>query len=385
MLTSMVDRRLQWEEPEAEGELFAGTIPVTLLTGFLGSGKTTLLNSLLSDERMRDAAVIVNEFGSVSVDHDLVHAGSERYVVTSTGCLCCTATSDVRTSLSELQEMAHLRGSRPFSRVIVETTGLADPAPIVNSLIPGGAPAIGYRNRGIDRSFRLANIVTTLDAVDGQATLDRHMQAWKQLAFADHVVLTKGDLLTETEAAERAAYWSATLGNMNPAARLHNRQAAAFDPVSLIGAGFYSPSGKADDVIGWLALEDVEMHGDHRHDPNRHGDIQALQLISGQALDAATMDAFLSILVSQAGSGLLRLKGLVALGDDAERPLVVHAVQHRLYPSIRLECWPSDDRRTRLVLIGASMPREPIRKLFDAVVKHSQKRRTGRRRFWGVG
>lgn len=168
------------------------TIPVTLLTRFLGSGKTTLLNQMLADRRMRHAAVIINEFGSVSLDHDLVHKGSERYVVTTTGCLCCTATSDVRTSLFELQEMVHRGEAHPFDRVIVETTSLADPAPIVNSLVPGGAPSLGFRDHTIAKSFRLSNVVSTFDAEAGEAALDQHIEAWKQVAFADDVVIDGG-------------------------------------------------------------------------------------------------------------------------------------------------------------------------------------------------
>lgn len=301
-----------------------GIVPVTLLTGFLGSGKTTLLNRMLADERMKGAAVVVNEFGSVAVDHDLVHKGSERYVVTTTGCLCCTATSDVRASLFELQETARRGEADPFDRVIVETTGLADPAPIVNSLIPGGAPAAGFRDHAVARGFRLANVLATYDAEAGEAALDGHIEAWKQLAFADDVVITKSDLAPEGISGVRAR-----LANLNPFARLHDCRHAGFDPVPLLGAGSYTPGGRLEDVAGWLAMEGMGEHAAHDHDPDRHGDVGALRLRADEPLDPKAVETFLTVLTGQRQSGLLRLKGLLALGDDPARPLVVHAVQHR--------------------------------------------------------
>lgn len=346
------------------------TIPVTLLTGFLGSGKTTLLNRMLADERMKGAAVVINEFGSVAVDHDLVHRGSERYVVTTSGCLCCTATSDVRSSLFDLQEMVSKGEAHPFDRVIVETTGLADPAPIVNSLIPGGAPATGFRDQAVARAFRLSNVVATFDADAGKAALDGHIEAWKQIAFADDVVLTKGDL-----APDRGSSARVQLAALNPHAKLHDRHHPGFDPIALMGCGSYAPTGRPEDVAGWLAMEGADTHEAHDHDPDRHGDVRALQLRTDELLASKAVETFLSILTGQRQSGLLRLKGLLALADDPSRPMVVHAVQHRLYPAMRLDCWPSQDRTSRLILVGTGLPVEPIRKLFDTLAGP-------RRRWW---
>lgn len=151
-------------------------VPVTLLTGFLGSGKTTLLNYILSDPRMTGTAVIVNEFGSVSIDHELVHAGRETYFRTTTGCICCTATGDIRASLYELHEARLIGESPPILRVVIETTGLADPAPIINSLIAGGAPAMGLRDHVVARQFYLSGVITTFDVIAGPQTLDAHME-----------------------------------------------------------------------------------------------------------------------------------------------------------------------------------------------------------------
>nr|WP_321523932.1 GTP-binding protein [uncultured Cohaesibacter sp.] len=348
----------------------SGTTPVILLTGFLGSGKTTLLNRLLADDRMVGTAVVVNEFGSISVDHDLVHPGREGYVMTSSGCLCCTASSDVRTSLYELHE-ARRKGEIPhFDRVIIETTGLADPAPIINSLIPGGAPAFGMRDHIVARAFTLTGVITTFDAENGNNCMDEHFECWKQLAFADHIVITKSDLASGQTDRRRVS-------QLNSSALLHDCQSADFDPVSLIGEQSYSATGKPEDVIGWLAMEQYADPDEHAHDhhPNRHGaDITALPLTHDEPLDPAGVERFLKTLTSHPDVRLLRLKGLFALSDDPTRPLVAHAVQHKLYPTVRLECWPDEDVSSRIILIGNKLPVAPVRELFDALKPKQQRK-----------
>ena len=336
-------------------------MPVTLLTGFLGSGKTTLLNALLADPRFAGTAVIVNEFGTVPVDHDLVRTGSETYFRTTIGCICCTATSDIRVSLHELHAARLAGGIPPVSRVIVETTGLADPAPIVNSLIPGGAPALGLRDHVVARQFYLSGVVTTFDALAGRAMLDTFMEGWKQLAFADHIVLTKTDIVGDGPHAD-------ALRGLNPAARIHDCHDPGFRLETLFGARPYSTQDKAEDVSGWLAMEALAAHPQHGHDPNRHGDaVEAIGLEHDAPFDPPSVMTFLELVTSNTGSGLLRLKGLFAVTDEPARPVVAHAVGHRLYPLQRLERWPNGDRRTRLVLIGQQMPAGPIRALFAAV------------------
>ncbi|WP_245415464.1 CobW family GTP-binding protein [Hoeflea marina] len=340
-----------------------GSVPVTLLTGFLGSGKTTLLNALLADPRMAGTAVIVNEFGTVAIDHGLVSTGAETVLRTTTGCICCTATSDIRQSLHDLHEAGIDAGKPAISRVVIETTGLADPAPVINSLIAGGAPVTSLRDQVVARHFRLAGVITAFDVINGRASLDSFLEGWKQLAFADHVVLTKTDM------ADGPHDWAAELAPLNPAARFHDSHKAGFDLHALVGAGSYSTAGKAEDVPGWLAMEALVRHGDHAHDPSRHGDgIGAFSLAHDVPLRPEAAETFLRIVTSTIGSGLLRLKGLFCLADDPERPLAAHAVQNRLYPLQRLDAWPDGDRRSRVVLIGRDMPEKPIRDLFAVLV-----------------
>lgn len=345
-------------------------VPVMLLTGFLGSGKTTMLNDLLANPAMADTAVIVNEFGTVPIDHSLVRTGSERYFRTTTGCICCTATSDIRTSLFELHEAQRLGEAPAVSRIVIETTGLADPAPIINSLIAGGAPAMGLRDHVVARHFYLAGVITAFDVIAGRATLDSFMEGWKQLAFADHIVLTKTDI------AEKQASWAEELSGLNPIATFHDRHETSFHFEDLIGDRPYSTQGKAEDVPGWLTMETLSYHSEHLHDPNRHGDeVEAISLTHNVPLDPRSVMTFLEIVTSNANSGLLRLKGIFALADDPERPVVAHAVQHRLYPLHRLDCWPDGDGSTRVVLIGQDMPQKPIRDLFDVLAPRASRKR----------
>ncbi|WP_434287504.1 CobW family GTP-binding protein [Celeribacter sp. SCSIO 80788] len=335
-----------------------GRIPVYLLTGFLGAGKTTLLNRLLAQPGMQDTALIINEFGLVPVDHDLVREGQERPVVTTTGCICCSVGSDLRRSLDSLL-VGRRRGELPpFSRVIVETTGLADPAPIINSLIPGGITAVSLSDHAVARAFELASVLTVVDVEGIGAALAQHPESLRQIAFADQIVLSHTD---QTSAGD----WPERLRALNPSLRFVDAARDGVDPKLLLRPGSYSAFGKGEDVSAWLAAEaGREAGGGHFHDLNRHGDVLAVPLTSDQPLDRDALRRFLNRLVTTPGNGVLRIKGLVALKEAPERPAVIHVVQHRIYPMSELERWPEGMRESRLVVIGTGLDAEALRRQF---------------------
>lgn len=336
-----------------------GHIPVFLLTGFLGAGKTTLLNRILEMAAFQDTALVINEFGLVAVDHDIVREGSERPMVTTTGCICCTVGSDLRSSLDQLLVGRKDGSLPPFRRVIVETTGLADPAPIINSLIPGGIRAMALRDHAVARAFRLSSVITMVNVEGIEAALADHPESLRQIAFADHLVLTRTQ--------EGGSDWPARLQALNGAARLHDAAAPGFDPVALLEPGSYSAFGKGEGVADWLAAEAGHDHGGHFHDLNRHGNVRAIPLMRNDPVPETALQQFLVRLTSTPGIGLLRIKGLVALQDDPSSPVVVHAVGHRLYPVTRLETWPDGPTTTRLVVIGTNLDEARIRGQFDAL------------------
>jgi G3E family GTPase len=335
-------------------------LPVYLVTGFLGAGKTTLLNRLLDDPTLQDTALIINEFGLVPVDHDLVQQGSERPMLTTSGCICCTAGSDLRSSLDRLLAGRKDGSLPPFRRVIVETTGLADPAPILNSLIPGGLPAMGLRDHMVARAFRLSSVITVVNVAGIEAALDNHPESLRQIAFADHLVLTRSAEVTP----DKAEAVRARLRSLNASAQIHDSNAEGFAPAALLKAGSYSAFGKGENVADWLSAETGHDACGAFHDVNRHGSVTALPLTADAPLPPEAVQSFLNALCLSTDNGLLRIKGLVALSDNPAAPVLVHAVGHKLYPLQRLEAWPNGDARTRLVVIGTRLDTTGIQEQF---------------------
>jgi G3E family GTPase len=302
-------------------------IPVTLLTGFLGAGKTTLLNRLLREPEMAGTAVLINEFGEIGLDHLLVERLDEDTVLLAAGCLCCTIRGDLARALRDLAQRP-----QPITRVVIETTGLADPAPILQTLM--GDPLLL-------RDYRLDGVVTLVDAVHGMATLDDQPEALRQAAVADRIVITKTDLADP-------APLSARLAALNPMAPI---LAGEVEAAQLINAGPFSADGKLPQITDWIAASGHHHHH-HHHDVNRHdARIRALCLRFSAPLPWEGLASYLEMMAMTQGQHVLRMKAVLNL-QGQRGPVVMHGVQHSFHPPRMLESWPEgDDRSSRLVFI----------------------------------
>ncbi len=323
--------------------------PVTILTGFLGSGKTTLLNQLLEDPSLNDTAIIINEFGQVSIDHLLVRHASEKIAVLANGCVCCSVAGELVQALRDLY-FKRANGEIPaFKRVVIETTGLADPAPIMHTLIE--MPLVVAR-------YALSGVITTVDTTHALTQLAAHREAVKQVAVADRIVLTKCDLAGEAEINTVIA----KLNALNPSAALLR---APPEPATLFDTGLYQANAKTPDVKRWLGEAAFRPIGS----ATAHSDgIRTFVVCYDAPLVWDALADALATLADTCGDKLLRMKGIVNMAGET-KPGAIHAVQHTLYPAATLPAWPDDDRTTRLVFITRDADEAFIRATLDAFVK----------------
>jgi G3E family GTPase len=344
-------------------------IPVMMLTGFLGSGKTTLLNAWLRSDDLANAAVIVNEFGEVGIDHALIASSNDNTIELSTGCLCCTVRGDLVDTLRELMVKRAKGEVRAFDRLVIETTGLADPAPVIQALM----------TFPVARRFRLKQIVTTVDAVNGERTLDRQPESLKQAAVADDIVVTKTDL--PGEALEQL---KARLRKLNPGARLHYSSIDNItSPNDLAAADIYDPATKSEDVARWLNFEahghaHADHHGHehghnhthehaHRHDVNRHdAQIGSFCLEYDEPLHWEHVSTWLDALIMAHGDDVLRVKGIMSV-IGRNRPIVVQAVQRLFHPPFELAEWPAGERKSRIVFITRGLSPDYVVSVLDTI------------------
>ena len=337
----------------------APSIPTLLLTGFLGSGKTTLLNALLRAPDMRETAVLVNEFGEIGIDHLLVESLAEDIVLLNAGCLCCTIRGDIVESLASLHQRRAEGAVPAFRRVVIETTGLADPAPILHTLLSHEA----IRDR-----YRVDAIMTTVDAVNGDRHLTEHDESVRQVAVADRLLITKTDI-----AGRRAIdALRSRLTAINPGASILEVVDGAVDPAGLIDRALFDLSGKSPDVARWL-IEASEGSDDHRDGGHgRHDDrIRQSSMEADGAIEAHRLIGWIERLLEMHGDKVLRVKGVFNLaGSDV--PVVVHGVQHVFHPLARLSCWPDGDRRSRIVIIARDLPMAPVEESFRRSVLPQQ-------------
>ncbi|RJS93234.1 GTP-binding protein [Salinisphaera sp. Q1T1-3] len=348
-------------------------IPITLLTGFLGSGKTTLLNGLVRQPAMSRTLVIINEFGEIPLDHQLFSATEDIELVTlDSGCLCCAVRGDLVRTLRDLPGRFSRGGQRFFDRVVIETTGLADPAPILHTLM--SEPRVA-------RTYRLDSVVTTVDSVHGEASLSAHFEAKRQVAMADRLLLTKDDLAgtaTRTALHER-------LAALNPGARCIAARDGHIDAGEVFGLDHHSGAETAAALDRWLAEPAPTMTGLKLAEPI---DTAPASPRTGSAVDKTPpphdtrirtdsyvldtpiarvrLQTWLEFVLSVMGERMLRIKGLLNLADETA-PTVLHGVQHILHPLTELPEWPDDDRRSRLVFITCDVPRHTLDNLMAAL------------------
>jgi len=327
--------------------------PVFVITGFLGSGKTTLLNHLVNHAEMKDTAVIINEFGEVGIDHLLIETSFEDAVLLKNGCLCCTIRGDLLDTLETLASRQEQGEIPDFSRVVIETTGLADPAPILQTLMQD--PVITAR-------YRLSSIITTVDTVNGLNQLSDNPEAVKQAAIADLLLLTKTDITD----AELVSNLTTKLDDLNPTSEKRIVLNGEIEPAAIFGRRDFDPHVKRIDVKNWLGKKFTE-HA-HIHDPNRHDhEISTFCITRNAPLPWPAVKQWLQAIISLRGQDILRVKGIVDL-EGFQQPVAVHGVRHAFHDPVVLDNWHMSDPQSNIIFIGRSLSKAEFEVALDRLL-----------------
>ncbi len=336
--------------------------PITILTGFLGSGKTTLLNRALRDPSMANTAVVINEFGEVGLDQALAAQSDDTIMVLENGCLCCTVFGDLVTTLNNLY-YAREAGEIPrFDHVVIETSGLADPSPLIQAFLSDPVLA------GL---YRIGAVVATVDAVNGPNTLDNHVESVRQVALADQILITKLDLIEPTKAQAAETELTSRLRRLNPAAKISRIDDPSFSIGTLLRAEGLDPGNAKTDARAWLnaaAYEQVDEHhhhhdGDHADHDHHHlhdRDIASFCFVREEPIPREALRLLLDALQQNLGPNLLRVKGIVHVAEEPERPAVIQGAQQLLHNLSWLERWPDADRRSKIVFITQGFDRAEV-------------------------
>lgn len=325
-------------------------IPVTVLTGFLGSGKTTVLNHLLRQPNMEGVAVIINEFGEVGIDHLLTETSQERFALLENGCVCCSVRDDLVQILIELKHQVQTAQIPPIGRILIETTGLADPIPILHTLMV--APDLAG-------TFSIDGVVTTVDAVNIASSLDRFPEAARQIAVADRILITKSDLI------DQATYdvMKRRVAQINPTVSIVKVLEGHIEPELVFQAGMFEPDHRSEDVAAWFiaaAQPSYHRHGSisrHKHDAG----FSSFSLIVREPIRWEAFLRWYNYVVALKGEELLRFKAFLNIADRPEGPVIIHAVQHVLHPPVKMASWPSEDKSSRLVFIVRDISSEAVK------------------------
>jgi G3E family GTPase len=324
-------------------------IPINLLTGFLGSGKTTLLNHMLRSAEFSDCAVLVNEFGEVGVDHHLIESVRGDVVLLQSGCICCTVRGDLSEAIRSLYEQREAGSIPSFHRMVIETTGLADPVPVLSTIM---------HERVIQYHFRVGNVITTVDAVNAANQFDTFPEAFKQIAVADRIVITKTDLVNTTQ----LQVLHDQLKRWNPGALILDAHQGEASAQHLLGHDIFDPKTKAAEVARWLAPGPLGAHKTlARPSASEHAArIRSFVVTFERQMNWTVFGVWLSLLLQAHGDRILRVKGLLNV-QGSETPVVVHGVQHLVHPPSHLAGWPTDGRQSQLVFITLEIEEAQIR------------------------